>query len=65
MFILIWADSRFVYLYYPALWLTVSLVSIHGNAFIFYAALVLSSAIQWAATPFGSVPSTLIGHPHL
>ena len=56
MFVLIWADSRLVYLYYPALWLTVSLVSIHGNAFIFYAALVLSSAIQWAATPFGVCP---------
>jgi hypothetical protein len=61
MLVLLWADSqrlvhltnypaqRLVYLTtYPALLLTVSLVSIHGTVFIFYAALVLSSAIQWA-----------------
>ena len=48
--VLLWARSlRLVYLTnYPALWLTALLVPIHGSAFIFYAALVLSSAIQWA-----------------
>jgi hypothetical protein len=51
MLVLIWARSlRLVSLTnYPALWLTASLVPIHhGSAFIFYASLVLSSAIQWA-----------------
>jgi hypothetical protein len=50
MLVLLWARSlRLVYLTnYPALWLTALLVPIHRSAFIFYAALVLSSAIQWA-----------------
>ena len=50
MLVLIWARSlRLVYLTnYPALWLTAVLFPIDGDAFIFYAALALSSAIQWA-----------------
>ena len=53
MLVLLWTRSlRLVLLTdYPALWLTASLVPIqpiHGNAFIFYAAMVVSSAIQWA-----------------
>ena len=55
MLVLLWEHSlRLVFLTdYPALLLTASLVPIqpiHENAFIFYfyAALVVSSAIQWA-----------------
>jgi predicted cobalt transporter CbtA len=53
MLVLLWARSpRLVFLTnYPALWLTASLVPIHPihrDAFIFYAAMVVSSAIQWA-----------------
>jgi hypothetical protein len=50
MLVLLWARSdRLVFLTnYPALWLTASLVPIDGSASIFYASLVLSSAIQWA-----------------
>jgi hypothetical protein len=33
---------------YPALLLTALLVPIDGGAFVFYASMVLSSAIQWA-----------------
>ena len=54
MLALLWVRSlRLVFLTnYPALWLTASLVPIHpihGSALTFYAGLVLSSAIQWAA----------------
>jgi hypothetical protein len=50
MLVLLWVRSpRLVYITdYPALLLTASLVPFHGRAFIFYASLVLSSAIQWA-----------------
>ena len=53
MLVLLWVRSLPLVLLtdYPALWLTASLVPIqpfHGNAFIFYAAMVVSSAIQWA-----------------
>jgi len=53
MLVLLWEHSlRLVFLTdYPALLLTASLVPIqpfHENAFIFYAAMVVSSAIQWA-----------------
>ena len=50
MLVLLWARSDgLVFLTnYPALLLTVLLVPIDGSAFIFYASLVLSSAIQWA-----------------
>jgi hypothetical protein len=53
MLVLLWEHSlRLVLLTdYPALLLTASLVPIqpiHENAFIFYAAMVVSSAIQWA-----------------
>src|SRR5262249_30582383 len=42
-------SPRLVYITdYPALLLTASLVPFYGTAFIFYASLVLSSAIQWA-----------------
>jgi hypothetical protein len=50
MLVLLWArsDSLVFFTNYPALWLTASLVPIDGgSAFIFYASLVLSSAIQW------------------
>jgi len=48
--VLLWVRSpRLVYITdYPALLLTASLVPLYGRAFIFYASLVLSSAIQWA-----------------
>ena len=53
MLVLLWLRSpRLVFITdYPALLLTASLVPlhVHGSAFIFYASLVLSSAIQWAA----------------
>jgi hypothetical protein len=50
MVVLLWARSpRLVVLTnYPALLLTALLVPIDGSAFMFYASLVLSSAIQWA-----------------
>jgi hypothetical protein len=50
MLVLLWVRSpRLVFITdYPALLLTASLVPLHGSAFIFYASLVLSSAIQWA-----------------
>src|SRR5215831_3968272 len=50
MLVLLWVRSvRLVYITdYPALLLTASLVPLHRRAFIFYASLVLSSAIQWA-----------------
>ena len=50
MLVLLWVRSvRLVYITdYPALLLTASLVPFHGRAFIFYASLVVSSAIQWA-----------------
>ena len=50
MLVLLWVRSpRLVYITdYPALLLTASLVPLHGRAFVFYASLVLSSAIQWA-----------------
>src|SRR5689334_17617668 len=52
MLVLLWVRSpRLVFSTdYPALLLTASLVPLplHGSAFIFYASLVLSSAIQWA-----------------
>jgi hypothetical protein len=50
MLVLLWVRSpRLVFVTdYPALLLTASLVPLHGRAFIFYASLVLSSAIQWA-----------------
>ena len=49
MLMLLWAHSlRLIYLTnYPALWLTAALVPIDGGPFIFYASLILSSAIQW------------------
>ena len=51
MVVLLWARSpRLLYITsWPALLLTVLLIPIDGSAFIFYASLVLSSAIQWAA----------------
>jgi hypothetical protein len=54
MLVLFWVRSpRLVFLTNsPALWLTASLVPIdpmHESASVFYASLVLSSAIQWAA----------------
>jgi hypothetical protein len=50
MLVLLWVRSpRLVFITdYPALLLTASLVPLHGSGFIFYASLVLSSAIQWA-----------------
>jgi hypothetical protein len=49
MLVLLWVRSLRLYITdYPALLLTASLVPLHGSAFIFYASLVLSSAIQWA-----------------
>jgi hypothetical protein len=52
MLVLLWVRSpRLVFITdYPALVLTASLVPLplHGSAFIFYASLVLCSAIQWA-----------------
>ena len=50
MLVLLWVRSpRLVYITdYPALLLTASLVPFYGRAFIFYASLVLSSAVQWA-----------------
>ena len=51
MLVLLWAHSaRLVYLTnFPALLLTALFVPIDGGAFVFYASLVLCSAIQWAA----------------
>ena len=51
MLVLLWARSpRLVYLTnLPALVLTALFAPIDEGAFVFYAALVLSSAIQWAA----------------
>jgi hypothetical protein len=48
--VLLWARSpRLVYLTnFPALLLTALLFPIDGGGLIFYSALVLSSAIQWA-----------------
>jgi len=50
MLVLLWVRSpRLVFITdYPALLLTAALVPLYGSAFIFYASLVLSSAIQWA-----------------
>jgi hypothetical protein len=50
MLVLLWARSpRLVYLTnLPALVLTALFVPIDEGPFVFYAALVLSSAIQWA-----------------
>jgi hypothetical protein len=50
MMVLFWARSfRLAYLTnYPALWLTASVVH-HVTPLVYYAALVVSSAIQWAA----------------
>jgi len=50
MLVLLWVRSpRLVFITdYPALLLTASLVPLQGSAFIFYASLVLSSALQWA-----------------
>ena len=50
MVMLLWVRSPRLVLItnYPALLLTALLIPIDGSAFSFYAALVLSSAIQWA-----------------
>ena len=50
MLVLLWVRSgRLLYITsYPALLLTALFVPIDGGALMFYASLVLSSAIQWA-----------------